>query len=157
MSFAQLLIIWMGNTAGDNPWYIRRGFSGDPGAPHGWQGVALLLILFHFFVPFFILLMRPNKRHLGTLSLLGMLLVLMRAIDSFWWNGPSSMLDKGKDHLQYLTTRTVSWQDLVLPPAILGIFLTVMLALLKMRPLLPRMEEHAGHEHGASDHAHAPA
>src|SRR4051812_27568347 len=41
MSFAQLLIIWMGNMATDSPWYIRRGFSGDPDAPHAWKLVAL--------------------------------------------------------------------------------------------------------------------
>ena len=105
MSFAQLLIIWMGNISPDSPWYIRRGFSGDPNAHHGWKMIALLLILGHFFIPFFILLGRINKRRLEPLSMLAILMIIMRAIDCFWLSGPTSLDDRGKQVLTELTPR----------------------------------------------------
>ena len=55
MSFCQYLIIWSGNLPEEIPWYLRR-------TRGGWQWVALALILFHFFLPFFVLLFRENKR-----------------------------------------------------------------------------------------------
>src|SRR5581483_1379073 len=156
MSFAQLLIIWMGNVATDSPWYIRRGFSGDPSAPHNWKLRALLLITGHFFVPFLILLGRVNKRHLGKLSMLAMLMVLMRVIDCFWWAKPTSMDDR--PDLNYLVPGKVHWMDFVIPPALFGIWLSVMLLLLRTRPLLARVEHSPfEEEHGASHHAHASA
>ena len=56
MSFCQFLIIWSGNLTEEIPWYLRR-------TRGGWQWVALALIVFHFFLPFFVLLFRENKRH----------------------------------------------------------------------------------------------
>ena len=156
MSFAQLLIIWMGNTATDSPWYIRRGFSGDPAAPHGWQLVALLLLVGQFFVPFFILLGRVNKRHLGKLSMLAMLVVLMRVIDCYWWSRPTSLDDPFGTKI--LVPAHLHWMDLVIPPALFGLWLSVMLLLLRTRPLLARVEHSPFEEtHGASHHAHASA
>ena len=55
MSFSQYLIIWSGNLPEEIPWYLRR-------TRGGWQWVALALIVFHFFLPFFVLLFRENKR-----------------------------------------------------------------------------------------------
>ena len=55
MSFCQYLIIWSGNLTEEIPWYLRR-------TRGGWQWVALALIVFQFFLPFFVLLFRENKR-----------------------------------------------------------------------------------------------
>ena len=55
MSFSQFLIIWSGNLTEEIPWYLRRSRG-------GWQWVALALIVFHFFLPFFVLLFREAKR-----------------------------------------------------------------------------------------------
>ena len=58
MSFAQFLIIWSGNLKHEIPWYMTRAFR--RGADR-----CRLLLIFHFFVPFFILLQRDVKRPLG--------------------------------------------------------------------------------------------
>jgi hypothetical protein len=55
LAFSQFMIIWSANLPEDIPWYIRR-FSG------GWGVIAVLLLVFHFFVPFLILLNRFVKR-----------------------------------------------------------------------------------------------
>ena len=49
MSFCQFLIIWSGNLTEEIPWYLRR-------TAGGWQWVAVALIVFQFFLPFFVLL-----------------------------------------------------------------------------------------------------
>src|SRR5262249_19565072 len=78
MSFAQLLIVWMGNIKTETPWYIHRGF--DPRFA-GWKYVGALLLVGHFFVPFILLLMRPLKRHLPFLAGLAGFVLFMRLID----------------------------------------------------------------------------
>src|SRR5207247_2990636 len=56
LAFGQLLVIWSGNLPREILWYLHR-ISG------GWRWIAIFIALFHFFVPFFLLLMRPLKRH----------------------------------------------------------------------------------------------
>jgi hypothetical protein len=153
LSFSQLLIIWMGNMTPDSPWYIRRGFSGDPNAPHGWKGIGALLLLCHFFIPFFVLLGRANKRNLGTLTTLAIMMLLMRLIDCFWWSWPTSLYDKAGDTV--LRVPAVHWLTFTLPPALFGIWLGAMLTLLRTRPLLARVEHSPfEHEHGHGEHGH---
>ena len=50
MAFSQYLIIWSGNLPEEIPWYLRRLQGG-----WGWVGVAL--VLFHFVLPFLLLLL----------------------------------------------------------------------------------------------------
>src|SRR5205823_7107304 len=54
-SFSQWLIIWAGNLPEEITWYTKR-LNG------GWGWIGLFLVLFHFAVPFAILLSRPFKR-----------------------------------------------------------------------------------------------
>jgi hypothetical protein len=51
LNFSQFLLIWYANLREEVTFYLPRmeGF---------WGGVSLLLIVFHFFLPFFMLLMR---------------------------------------------------------------------------------------------------
>ena len=53
---SQFLIIWAGNLPEEIPWYIRR-FSG------GWGYIGWFIAIFHFCVPFFLLLMRFVKKN----------------------------------------------------------------------------------------------
>ena len=68
----------------------------------------------------------------------------------------TSLLDKGHGQLKFLVPRDVHWLDLVLPPALFGLWLAVMLVILRTRPLLARVER-SPYEEGASHHAHAAA
>ncbi len=82
LSFSQFLIIWGGNLRDEVPWYMSRAMS-------GWAWVALLLVVFHFAVPFFLLLMRFVKRRAERLSLLAAGLLLMTMVDTYWLIEPS--------------------------------------------------------------------
>ena len=53
-AFSEFLLVWYGNIKEEIPHYLWR--------EHGtWGVVAALIVLFHFFLPFFLLLMRPIK------------------------------------------------------------------------------------------------
>jgi hypothetical protein len=82
LSFSQFLIIWAGNMREEIPWYMSRAFG-------GWTKVAVLLIVFHFAVPFFLLLTRFVKRRGQMLGLLAAGLLLMTMVDTYWMVEPS--------------------------------------------------------------------
>src|SRR6202012_592705 len=84
MSFSQYLIIWSGNLPEEIPWYLRR-------ARGSWQWVALVLIVFHFFVPFFVLLFRENKRYGRVLAKVAAWILVMHWVDYVWLIIPASI------------------------------------------------------------------
>jgi hypothetical protein len=77
MAFSQFLIIWSGNLSGEIPWYIRR----TRGA---WGFAAVALIVFHFFLPFGILLFRDVKRGGRLLILAASSVLFMHVVDLTW-------------------------------------------------------------------------
>lgn len=134
-SFSQLLIIWAGNLPEEIPWYLRR-WQG------GWQWVGVLLIVFHFALPFVLLLSRDLKRNLNMLAAVAGLLILMRFIDLFWLTVPEFYA--GRFHIH--------WMDFAAPVGVGGIWVAFFAWQLRTRPLLPlndpeleHMLEHRGH------------
>jgi hypothetical protein len=120
MSFSQYLIIWSGNQVDDNFWYIRR-------VSPGWQSVAVLLLVGHFFIPFFLLLSRKTKRVIHNLSLIATWILVMRLVDLFWL-----MMPAFNEH-QF----TIHWLDVVAPIGIGGIWVAMFIWQLKGQSLLP--------------------
>ncbi len=82
LSFSQFLIIWGANLRDEVPWYISR-------ARGGWAGVAIILIVFHFAVPFLLLLTRFVKRRAQMLRSVATLLLIMSVVDIFWLLTPA--------------------------------------------------------------------
>ena len=127
MSFSQYLIIWSGNLTEEIPWYLRRSVG-------GWRWVALALIVFHFFVPFFCCLSARRKRNVRALwRIVAALDPVMHLVDTAWL-----VLPAVRRHRHYLAA---SWL-LALVPArssgIGGLWLAVFAWQLKGRPLVPR-------------------
>jgi hypothetical protein len=128
MSFAQFLIIWMGNIKPETPWYVHRGLGQQP---NGWRFIGLLLVVCHFFVPFLLLLFRNNKRHLPFLAALAVALLVLRVVDVHWLIAPSGP-ERGA---------RATWMDVPLVLGIGGIWFYLFVAMLRRRPLLARPEE----------------
>src|SRR5262245_23396405 len=87
LSFSQLLIIWSGNLPEEIPWYLSR-------LRHGWQWLAVLLLVFHFAAPFFLLLARFVKRRAATLGAIALLVLAARVVDTFWVVTPAFSPDR---------------------------------------------------------------
>lgn len=135
LSFSQLLIIWAGNLKNEIPWYTQRAFG-------GWAPVGVVLLVFHFFVPFFLLLQRGIKRRLGILSTVALLLLVLSVVDVYWIVVPSYEVAAPKVHVL----------DLLALIGIGGLWVGAFLWQLKKWPLLPvhdpRFEGALEHQHG---------
>jgi hypothetical protein len=133
MTFAQFLVIWMGNTRDDNSWYVDRGIGMHA---NGWRWVGLFLIVFHFFVPFLILLSRDNKRRAQFLAGLALWLLLMRLIDIVWMVVPTQVDPR-------LGPRGFTVMVIPAVMALGGIWLASFVRIVGKQPLLARREQPA--------------
>jgi len=77
MAFSQLLIYWIGNIPDEVVYYARR-------TQGTWDAITILLVFGHFIVPFFALLNRHWKRHLGYLASVGAWMLMMHFVDVYW-------------------------------------------------------------------------
>lgn len=138
MSFSQYLIIWSGNLSEEIPWYLKRSL-------HGWRWLAMLLMVFHFFVPFFLLLFRINKRLPQNLWRISALLLVMQWLNDVWLVIPA-FPKAGWLTPVFLVAATVG---------IGGLWVAAFSWLLAQRTLLPRhdplLEEVLAHH---NDHDH---
>jgi hypothetical protein len=124
-SFSQWLIIWAGNLPNEITFYLKR-------LTGGWGYIILALVLFHFAVPFAILLSRPFKRDIRKLVWLAVWLILMRYLDLFWIIEPN-----------FSRTLSLTWADVVVPVAIGGIWLAYFFHNLSALPLVPAFDPDA--------------
>jgi hypothetical protein len=136
LSFSQFLIIWAGNLAEEIPWYMRRLHG-------GWEWMGRFLILFHFAVPFLVLLARPLKRNISALWKIAALVLSAHLIDVFWLVAASTAFDPPVSVAEILKNPglnpgwfRVTWLDFVVPVAMGGLWLSAFLWLLKSRPLM---------------------
>jgi hypothetical protein len=138
MSFSQYLIIWMGDLSEDNWWYLKRSYG-------LWRPVCGVLIVFHFFAPFFCLLGRSNKRDAGRIKWVAAWLLALHLLNDAWLILPAFPRQ---------------WVGLIaLAPAVAGlggVWLYLFLGRLTGRPLLPKhdpmLAEVLAHAHHGGEH-----
>jgi hypothetical protein len=123
LSFSQYLIIYSGNLPQEITWYVRR-LNG------GWQYVGLVLLLFHFALPFALLLSQTLKKNPKTFSAIAIFIICIRIVDVFWLVEPNFV---NVDHPVF----TISWLDFVAPIGFGGLWLAMFFRTLQTRPLLP--------------------
>jgi hypothetical protein len=142
MAFSQFLIVWCGNLVEEIPWYLRR-------TRGGWEWVALALILFHFFVPFFFLLFRETKLRSQALFGVATGVVIMHLIDLCWLVLPAQSEDPLRPALHWASFAIVSLATL----GVGGVWVWFFLWGLKGKSLIPlnSPEFDASHEHKAGN------
>jgi len=119
-SFSQYLIIWAGNLPEEISWYLHR-------LQTGWRFVGLILLLFHFAVPFVLLLSRTIKRQAALIVKVALGILVVRMVDLFWLTAPEF----------HRTGISVSWMDIVLPMTLISIWLACFVWQLRGRAILP--------------------
>ena len=122
IGFSQFLIIWSGNLQEEIPWYLSR-------ASGGWAALALFLVVFHFALPFLLLLSRDIKRRMQVLAVVAATLLAMGLVDLFWLVAPAFDSAHAGPH--------VHWMDLMAPVGVGGIWIAWFVWQLKGKPLLP--------------------
>ena len=120
VAFSQYFLIWYANIPEETIWFQHRWVG-------NWKLLSYFLVIGHFVVPFFILMIRASKRSTLLLSLMTLWLLLMHWIDLYWIIQPS--LHHEGFHL--------SWMDAVTFIAIGSMFLWLFLKKASQRALVP--------------------
>jgi hypothetical protein len=121
MEFFQFMLIWIANLPYDVIWYLPR-------STEGWQWVVWAIGIFHFAVPFFLLLSRDVKREPRALAALAGLILFMHLIYLYY-----QVLPAFPD-----TTLAEHWMDVLAPFAVGGLWLANFAWDLKSGPVLPQ-------------------
>ncbi|HZZ80217.1 MAG TPA: hypothetical protein VFE62_17010 [Gemmataceae bacterium] len=124
MVWFQFMLIWIANFPYEVIWYLPRSRG-------GWQWVAYTLLVFHFIIPFSLLLSRDLKQHLPTLAKIAGLILATHLAYVYYLVMPSFPDSTILEH----------WMDFVMPIGIGGLWLWSFLHELKRRPLLARQPE----------------
>jgi hypothetical protein len=131
MAFSELLIIHSGNLPHEIAWYTHR-IAGD------WKVVVWFLVLFHFAIPFFLLLSRDIKRNAVALATLAAVVLFAHIVDVYWMIEPSF----------FTTGIHVHWLDFAAPIGIGGLWLAVFAERLNSHPLLVHNDPRQVPSHG---------
>jgi hypothetical protein len=117
--FSQLLIIWSGNQPEEISFYRTR-LSGE------WGVVAVIVLIFSFGLPFLVLLSEEVKKNPNLISKVALWMLVFRLVDFYWMTRP-----------EFTARAWPTWLDIVVPVALIGLWVGFFAMNLKQRPLLP--------------------
>jgi hypothetical protein len=142
LAFGQFLIIWSGNLPQEINWYLDR-IRGD------WGVIITLDFIFHWLIPFTMLLSRDLKRNKKRLVRVCQWMVFARAFDMFWLIEPNF-----KDAARNLHFSWGILEYIAVPVAMFAFWVAYFCARLKTRPLVQTNDPHVA-EILEPEHAHA--
>ena len=120
IAFSQFLIIWSGNLPEEVSWYMHR-------TQGGWEWLGGFVFLFHFGLPFVVLLSRMSKRRAQVLWRIAAGLLGMHLLELFWLVLPAFSP----------SALAIHWLDVGLPIGMGGLWVAVFVWQLRRRSLLP--------------------
>jgi hypothetical protein len=130
-NFSQYMLTFAANLVEEIPYMTTR-------IHNGWQYLALFLTIFHFAVPWFLLLSRNLKRDASRLVFVAAWLIFMRFADIYMLVTPEFAADGRNLHTlagEHASHFFVSFTDLAAPLAIGGLWVWMFFTQLKQRPL----------------------
>ncbi len=141
-AFGAFIIIWSGNSPEEIPWYLDR-------IRGGWGVVATLDVIFHWLIPFTLLLSRDLKRIKSRLWVVCCIMIFAGFWDLFWLIEPNF-----KDAARNLHFSWGILEYIAVPGAVFCFWLVSYFTELKKRPLIATNDPHLAEilEH---DYAHA--
>jgi hypothetical protein len=142
LAFSQFLIIWSGNLPDEIPWYQDR-FLG------GWGVIITLDFIFHWLIPFTLLLSRDLKRNKKRLVRVCQWMVFAKAFDLFWLIEPNF-----KDSARNLHFSWGILEYIAVPVAMTAFWVAFFCTRLQSRPLVQTNDPHVA-EILEPEHAHA--
>jgi hypothetical protein len=131
-NFSQFLLTYAANLIEEIPYMITR-------MSHGWQYLAVFLIVFHFAVPWLLLLSRQTKRTPERLVIIAAWILFVRYADLYMMIAPEFASSGENLHLlagEHESHFYIHWLDLAAPLAIGGLWLWMFFTQLRRRPLL---------------------
>jgi len=130
LAFGQFLIIWSGNLPDEINWYLDR-FRG------GWGIIITLDFIFHWLIPFTLLLSRDLKRNKKRLVRVCQWMIFAKAFDLFWLIEPNY-----KDAARNLHFSWGILEYAAVPAAMTAFWVAFFCLQLKTRPLVQTNDPH---------------
>ncbi len=141
LTFAQFLIIWSANQPEEIGFYLHR-------IRGGWWAICSLDFIFHWVVPFCLLLSRDLKRNRGKMVTLTSFMIFARAFDLFWLIEPN--FKESMNHFGHAGFTMLAY--VTVPLGIMGLWGWYYLTNLASRPLIVLNDPHTAEilepEHG---------
>jgi hypothetical protein len=142
LAFGQFLIIWSGNLPEEINWYLDR--------IRGHWGIIITLdFIFHWVIPFSLLLSRDIKRNKKRLVRVCQWMIFAKAFDLFWLIEPNF-----KDAARNLHFSFGILEYIAVPAALVSFWIAYFASQLKTRPLVQTNDPHLA-EILEPEHAHA--
>lgn len=142
LAFGQFLIIWSGNLPEEIPWYLDR--------IRGHWGIIITLdFMFHWLIPFTLLLSRDIKRNKKRLVRVCQWMIFAKAFDLFWLIEPNF-----KDAARNLHFSWGILEYAAVPVAMTAFWVAFFCTRLKTRPLVQTNDPHVA-EILEPEHVHA--
>ncbi len=116
---SQYMLLWYANIPETTVWYRVR-------LEGGWEHHATMLVLFHFVLPFLILLPRATKRYLPLLATMAGWMFVMHWFDIHWVTMPNAFLEGG-----------FHWVDITVWLGLFGVFVGAIIYRLSRHSLVP--------------------
>jgi len=130
LAFGQFLIIWSGNLPDEINWYLDR--------IRGHWGIIITLdFIFHWVIPFSLLLSRDIKRNKRRMVRVCQFMIFAKAFDLFWLIEPNF-----KDSARNLHFSWGILEYIAVPVALVCFWLAVFFGNLKSRPLVQVNDPH---------------
>jgi hypothetical protein len=131
-NFSQYLLTYSANLVEGIPYMLAR-------TTHGWQFLAVFLVVFHFAVPFALLLSRDLKRAASRLVVVAVWLLVVRYLDLFMMVSPEFSPAGYNLHLHHEHGGSIfaRLSDVAALLAVGGLWLWMFFTQLRDRPLLP--------------------
>ena len=142
LAFGQFLIIWSGNLPDEINWYLDR-------IRGGWGVIITLDFIFHWLIPFTMLLSRDLKRNKKRLVRVCQWMIFARAFDLFWLIEPNF-----KDAARNLHFSWGILEYIAVPVAMFAFWVAYFCTRLKTRSLVQVNDPHLA-EILEPEHAHA--
>jgi hypothetical protein len=142
LTFGQWLIIWSGNLPNEINWYLDR-------IRGGWGVIITLDFIFHWLVPFTLLLSRDLKRNKKRITRVCQFMIFAVLFNQFWLIEPNY-----KDAARNLHFSWGILQYAAVPAAMIAFWVAFFCTQLKTRPLVqvndPHLEEILEPEHAVA-------
>jgi len=130
LAFGQFLIIWSGNLPEEINWYLDR-------IRGGWGVIITLDFVFHWVIPFTMLLSRDLKRNKKRIVRLCQWMIFARAFDMFWLIEPNF-----RDAARNLHFSWGILEYIAVPVAMVSFWVVAFCRELKRRPLVQTNDPH---------------
>ena len=142
LAFSQFLIIWSGNLPEEIVWYQNRILG-------GWGTIIALDFIFHWLIPFSLLLSKDLKKNKKRLIRVAQWMIFAKAFDLFWLIEPNF---KGAARNLHFSWGILEY--IAVPVTMVALWVAYYCTQLKSRPLVQTNDPHLA-EILEPEHAHA--